>query len=298
MILVDMSQVILSGIHANLGKEANRKNPNAKLFIKHIILNTLLSYKEKWGNEYGDIILAFDGRKYWRKEVFPYYKGQRKASREKSGLDWEFIFEVIDETKVDLRENFMYKMIEIPRAEADDVIACMVKHLQTNELKQTGIFNDSPQDILIVSSDGDFIQLQEYSGVKQWSPQTKKFVTPKTSVKEYKITHFCTASDDGIPNICSPDDVFMREDLRQTPFKKVRLPEFFEKGIDACKNDQERRNYQRNQLLIDFHMIPDDIYNSIISEYTTQVVTGSKMKILNYLVKNQMKLLVEHVGKF
>jgi len=298
MILLDFSQIVISGILANLGKDARRDNPNAKSLIKHMVLTSLLTYSKKYTETYGELVLAVDSKHYWRKDVFPNYKGNRKKMREKSHIDWDFVYEVINEVKDDLRENFRYKMIEVQCAEADDVVACIVKYLQTNELEQTGLFHDSPQDVLIVSADGDFVQLQEYQNVRQWSPILKKFVTPKMSIKEYKIIHICTAGDDSIPNICSPDDVFMRDDLRQTPFKKARLEEFFEKGIDACKNDMERRNFQRNKTLIDFDCIPDDIYQKIIDEYTSYKIKGNKTKVYNYLVKNRMKLLLEDAGKF
>ncbi len=297
MIIVDLSQIIMSGIHADLGKNAKRDNPNAKGLIKHMILNSLLSYRQKYSREYGTMVLAVDNRHYWRREKFPHYKGDRALKRQNDGMDWEFIFEVIEETKKELKENFPYKMIDVRGAEADDVIACLVKHLQENELVRDGLFSDVPQKILIVSSDNDFFQLQRYEYVRQWSPILKKFIKPKQSISEFKMEHICTAGDDGIPNICSPDNSFV-DHIRQKAFKRDRLPEFFDKGIDACKDDTERRNFQRNQMMIDFDMIPDDIYKSIVTEYETCVVTGNKMKIMNYFIKNNMKLLLEHVGSF
>jgi hypothetical protein len=286
----------MSGIHVNLGLGARRDNPNAKGLIKHMILNSLLSYRQKYGKEYGELVLALDSRNYWRKDKFPFYKGNRKKDREKSGHDWEFIFEVINETKAELRENFPYKMIEIPAAEADDVIACITKYLQKNELTQQGLMTE-PQPILIISSDGDFVQLQKYRNVRQWAPQQKKFVKPSGTIPHFIIEHICTAGDDGIPNICSPDNSFV-DGIRQKSFRKDRLPEFFAKGIDACKDDTERRNYQRNQMMIDFDFIPETIYNNIIAEYTSQKPVGNKMKIMNYFIKNKMKLLIEHAGSF
>ena len=88
MILIDLSQISMSGIHVNLGNDANRNNPNAKSLIKHMIINTILSYKKKYGAAYGEVVLAIDNRHYWRRERFPQYKGNRKKAREKSA-EWK-----------------------------------------------------------------------------------------------------------------------------------------------------------------------------------------------------------------
>lgn len=114
----------------------------------------------------------------------------------------------------------------------------------------------------------------------------------------FTMDHICGGdSGDGIPNICSPDNSFV-DGIRQKPFKRDRLEEFFKLGIDACKDETERRNFQRNQLLIDFDMIPTNIYNEVIKEYTSHQVHGNKMKVMNYLMKNKMRLLLEHAGSF
>jgi len=58
------------------------------------------------------------------------------------------------------------------------------------------------------------------------------------------ITHIVKAGDDGIPNILSNDDVFLKGE-RQKPVSSKRLQEFIENGFIACKTDEERRNWHR-----------------------------------------------------
>ena len=260
-------------------------------------MSTIKSYKKRYSKEYGELVIACDGPNYWRKQIFPYYKANRKASREKSELDWGLIFNTLGELRDELIQSFPYKVINVEGAEADDVIAVLAKWSQSNQLIVEGLF-DEPQKILIVSADKDFIQLQKYKNVRQWSPMQKKFIQgTQKEVFEYTITHIVKAGDDGIPNILSPDNVFVSGE-RQKPFSSKRLPEFFEKGIDACKTDDERRNYQRNQQLVNFEFIPESITNSIISSYENGKPKGDKNSIMEYLMKHQCRLLLDDLEDF
>ena len=296
MILVDFSQIILGSIITNLSNEAKSSNPAGKGMIKHMFFSTLLQYKKKF-SDYGEIILCCDGKQYWRKDYFPHYKGKRKEQREKSPLDWDFIFATIDELKREIRENFRFKLIEVHSAEGDDVIAVLTKYFQTNELLSEGLFDDEPQPILLLSSDGDYVQLQKYKNVKQFSPMQRKFVVPKTSLKNYITEHIVKAGDDGIPNILSSDDCFMKG-VRQTPIKKAYLDNFLIHGESACTTEMEKRNWKRNQTLIDFDYIPPELSSKIIDTYKTYEVKGTKTKVMNYFLANKMKVLFGELSHF
>lgn len=297
MILIDYSQVSLATI-LSFKNELNKSQEEVKDLIRHIVLSTILNYKKKYGSQYGNIVICCDGRKYWRKEVFPYYKGDRKKNREKSDFDWKLIFEVLDQMRADLREFFPYKVIHLDRAEADDVIAILTEWSQTNELVQDGLY-ERPQKNIIISSDHDFLQLQKYEGVAQFSPNTKKLI--KMSHKDLYvkyITHIVKAGDDGIPNILSKDDVLVTEGVRQTPMSAKRLEEFIEQGKDACRNDDERRNWDRNETLVSFAKIPEDIREGILSEYIKGTQNIDRMRIMSYLIKNKCRLLLNSLEEF
>jgi hypothetical protein len=299
MIIVDLTQTIISNVVVHFRDDLKRNNPDASRLIKHSLFNTLLSYKNKFGKEYGQLILACDSKKYWRRDYFPSYKGHRKHDREASDIDWQSVFNTINEIKQDIRDNFPYKIIEVLGAEADDVIAALTKYFQENELVQEGLFDGEPQKILICSADHDFIQLQKYDNVVQWSPNTKKFLkVTEAERKEKYVTHIVKAGDDGIPNILSPDNIFLQEGVRQKPISAKRLAEFMELGIDACKNDTERRNWHRNQQLIDFECIPPDVEESIITAYLNTKVTGDKMSALKYLMDHRCRVLIEEIEDF
>ena len=308
MILVDFSQVLYSSVIVEFGKDFTK--PKTALseeeetillgqrtgLVKHMILSSLLSYKKKF-SKYGELVLAIDNKTYWRKDVFPLYKGHRARDRETSDIDWKTLFKIIEEVKSDLKETFPYRMVDVKNAEADDVIACLVKYLQTNNLNGDSMFEGEAQDIMIVSSDTDFFQLQKYKNVKQWSPQQRKFVT-YPSVYKYMIEHICGGdAGDGIPNIMSADNCIF-DKIRQTGFKKARLEEFYEKDIEACKNDLEKERYKRNEILIDFKSIPADIYTNVITEFESQKPIKNVNRIINYMMKNKMKLLLQSAGEF
>jgi hypothetical protein len=296
MILVDYSQVALSGILA-FRRELRGDELEVKNLIRHVTLSTLKSYKKKYGKEYGELVVCCDGRKYWRREYFEHYKAGRKKARDKSDLDWGLIFDTLNEMRRDIAEHFPYRVIHVDRAEADDVIAIMAKWTQDHDLAMDGLF-EQPQKVLILSSDGDFIQLQKYDNVTQWSPLQKKYI--KTTMKELhekKITHIVKAGDDGIPNILSADDVFVKGE-RQKSMSAKRLQEFFQNGFLACQNDDERRNWQRNTTLVDFDFIPEDVKNTIVESYINNKPKGDRMTIFNYLMSHRCRLLLDEIEDF
>ncbi len=175
MILVDYSQVALAAI-LTFQRELKGSEAEVKNLIRHVTLSTLKSYKKKYGKDYGELVICCDGRKYWRKEYFEFYKGMRKSNRDKSDLDWKLIFDTLSEMREDLAKVFPYRVLHVDRAEADDIIAVLVKYLQENLLVQEGLVEE-PQKVLILSSDKDFKQLQLFNNVKQWSPMQKKYIT-------------------------------------------------------------------------------------------------------------------------
>jgi hypothetical protein len=297
MILVDYSQVALSAI-LTFQRELKGTESEVKNLIRHVTLSTLKSYKKKYGKDYGDMVIACDGRKYWRKEYFEHYKASRKKNREASDLDWKLIFDTLSEMREDIARVFPYRVVHVERAEADDVIAVMTKYLQENELIQEGLVEEA-QKVLILSSDKDFKQLQAEWNVKQWSPMQKKYMTAsKKEIQDWMLEHVAKGdAGDGVPNVLSADDVFVKGE-RQKVMSAKRLEEFLEKGIDACRNDQEKRNWQRNLNLVDFSYIPEDVSKEIVNAYLNTKPNKDKMAIMNYLMEHRCRLLLDEIEEF
>jgi hypothetical protein len=283
MILVDLNQVLLAGLMAQI---ANQKGKLDEHLIRHMILNIIRTHVKNFKGEYGDIILCCDNRKYWRKEYFPFYKAGRKKTREKSDLDWHLIFDMLAKFKVELRENFPYKVIDVEGAEADDIIGTLVPRHAPHE------------KILILSSDGDFLQLQQYgANVKQYNPSQKKYVKSADPLLELKEKIIRGDKGDGIPNIFSPSDCFVR-DLRQKPITKGMLDKIINEDLNHPNWSADAvAGFSRNKVLIDLTQIPTEIKEKIINTYE-ETVPAKRNKLLNYFIEHKLKNLMEVIEEF
>jgi len=300
MIIVDFNQTAISTLMAEL---AGRTDVEIrKDLIRHMIINAIRSYKVKFGAEFGELVIACDNRKYWRKDKFPYYKASRKKARQDSGFDWKLIFDTLSEIKAELHQFFPYQVIDVEGAEADDVIAVLALWTQTNDFKNSvGLFGEpEPQPVLILSGDHDFIQLQKYKNVSQFSPIHKKWIKPDQSIQHYLMEHIIKGDKgDGIPNILSADDTFIT-DARQRPITTKKMepwlsinPDEFTTHVDT----ETARNFQRNRYLIDFEYIPDTIRNNIIGAWQDQP-RKDRSQLLNYFMEHKMKNLIDSLGDF
>ena len=283
MILVDLNQVLLAGLMAQISKQKSVKLEED--LIRHMVLNIIRTHINKFRNEYGEVILCCDNRKYWRKEFFPFYKAHRKAAREKSDLDWHMIFDMLGKFKQELKDNFPYKVIDVDGAEADDVIGTLVP-----------MFADK-EKILILSSDGDFLQLQKYgSNVKQYNPSLKKYIKSENPLLELKEKIIRGDKGDGIPNIFSPSDCFVRA-LRQKAITKGVLEKYLNEHYGDWQDENARVGFSRNQTLIDLSLIPGDIKQKIINTFD-ETKPATKQKMLNYFIEKKLKNLMDVIEEF
>jgi hypothetical protein len=232
------------------------------------------------------MVICADGMNTWRKQYFPEYKANRKKRRDAtSNMDWPEIFRILTLVREEIRENLPYKVLHMEGCEADDIIGALV--YETQEFGKH-------QPCMIVSSDKDFIQLQKYNNVKQFSPIQKKVVVDKNP-RQYTFEHICRGDPgDGVPNVLSPDNCFT-DGLKQTPLRKTVI-DFWVDNLDNMP-EEIKRNYQRNKTLIDLSEIPRHIYNSIIQEYDSQI-PAMRMKVLTYLINKRCKNLIEVVEEF
>ena len=154
-------------------------------------------------------------------EKFPYYKGTRKKDRQKSSLDWNEIFELLNKIRDEIRDHMPYKVVEVDGAEADDVIASLVRDQAMRNIRLQNNMQPAKK-VLILSGDKDFVQLQRYKFVNQYNPIQKKFMNG-IDPKVYLLEHIIKGDrGDGIPNFLSDDDTFVSE-KRQRPLSKVKL---------------------------------------------------------------------------
>ena len=280
MILIDMNQIAVANLMMNL--KMNKSKTVDESMVRHMILNSIRMYRKEHHSEYGEVVLTWDSKHSWRRDYFPEYKASRRKGREESDLDWNEIFGTLNKIRSEIKKNFPYKYLEVFGAEADDIIGFLCE--ETRDEK-----------IMIISGDKDFIQLQKYPNVTQWSPITKKQVNgfdPTIYLKEHILKG---DTSDGVPNVLSPDKTFV-DGLRQRPLSRKKIQSWLVGG-GSDWNDEVKRNFQRNLTLIDLTKTPEELKNQIRLEYNN-APHGDRSKLLNYFMKNKLKELTENIGEF
>lgn len=286
MILLDLNQVMISNLMIQIKGNADLQED----LVRHMVLNSIRMYVNKFRKEYGELVICCDDKNYWRKDLFPYYKAHRKEDREKSDLDWGAIFDSLNKIREELKTYFPYRVIQVNRAEADDIIGTLVDRFGVH------LKNDDSEKILILSGDKDFGQLQKYVNVDQFSPITKKWIRVPDPFRFLKEHILKGDRGDGIPNFLSNDSCIIAKE-RQKPLAKRKIDEWVDLEPENFCNDVMLRNYRRNQELVDLSFVPDNIRNQVNEQYDKYNIPERK-GLLNYFIKNRLKLLIEHVGEF
>ena len=282
MILIDYNAVAIGNLVVQrLDVEEN--------LLRHMILNSIRMYRQKFQNEYGEVVVVADGAGNWRRDGFPQYKHKRRKNREESKIDWNEAFRIINMVRDEIRDHFPYKVMHQPNCEADDVIAQL--SLETQEFGKH-------EPVMIVSADHDFIQLHKYENIKQYSPMLKKYVKDNNP-RLYSQTHiFKGDGGDGVPNVLSDDNVFV-EDRRQSPVTKKKIEAWLHaKDLQKAMGDTIYRNYLRNKKMIDLTETPPAIREEIINNFESQDPMRNKGKVFPYLVQKRCKRLLECVQEF
>ena len=281
MILIDLTQVLIASLMAST---RGGQEPINEDLVRHIALKSLAMYRKKYFNTYGELVLADDSYNVWRKDVFPHYKANRKKGRDNDSKDWGQIFDCITVIREELKYNFPYKYICISKCEADDIIGTLCEKYGDTE------------NIMIISGDKDFQQLQRYRNVRQFSPITKKFIKlTREQAEEYLLDHIIGGdTGDGVPNVLSQDDVFV-SGLRQRPLSKKKR-EIIKDPLVMNDNEVDR-NLERNRSLIDLTYIPNEYKKQILQEFDN-VEVAPRGGLLTYFINNRLMDLQESIGDF
>ena len=277
MILIDNNQIVIACAF-HIIKQKSKLDIN---MLRHMVLNSYRMYRKKFHKKYGELVICHDAGNYWRKDIFPNYKLNRKKKTKQSDVEWNDIFDSLNHLREELKENLPYKSMIVERTEADDIIAILTKTASSNE------------EIMIVSSDKDLKQLLVYSNVSQYSPTKKDFVEcedPEKSLIEHIIRG---DSSDGVPNLFSDDDAIINESKRQTPCRANKIKEVFE-NLDEWSNKYE---WKRNQALIDLNFIPEEYEMAILEEFKKEV-KGKRKNLLDYFIKYNLKNFVDYIEEF
>jgi 5'-3' exonuclease len=187
-----MHHVAISEVSPSIGDNGKYDVDEYFSYFCHLVLQNIKSMKQQFEREYGEIVICIDAKHYWRKDIYPEYKGQRKAIKEESKIDFSSFYSRVDEFLEDMESPFPFKFLNIEKAEADDTIGVMSKEL-----------NDKKIPTIVVTSDKDMKQVLQYDYVKLYDDKDKKWEKlPKKDIPNFKIYHVLKGdASDNIFNI-------------------------------------------------------------------------------------------------
>lgn len=284
MFIVDLNQVMISNFMMQIGNHTNIKIEED--LVRHMVLNSLRSYNVKYKNDYGEMIIACDDRGSWRRNIFPYYKANRKKDRENSELDWNAMFDIMGKLRQELKDYFPYRVITVPDAEADDIIGTLVQ-----------TFGNTMEKILILSGDKDFRQLHSYMNVKQYDPTRKKWIE-ENNPERYLREHIMRGDrGDGIPNFLSRDDTFVLAG-RQKQIRQTKLDVWLNHtNPEEFCDENMLRGWKRNEQLVDLSLVPENIKAQVLEQYEAQA-GKTKSKLFDYFIQHRLKNLMTDLDQF
>lgn len=279
MIIIDYNGIAISNI-------VTQKLDIDENLIRHMILNSIRMYRSMFKEKYGEVVIAGDAGNNWRYKAFPQYKAARKKNRKTSTIDWNEVFRITNMVWDELGENFPYKTIKVDGCEADDIIGVLCEN--TQEFGQH-------ENVMIVSADKDFAQLQKYNNISQYSPMQKKYIKVEHPRKQLLELILKGDTSDGVPNVLSGDNVFV-DGERQTPLRKPIMEALMEDP--SSQGPEVLRNIQRNRKLIDLSSTPKDLQEEILNQFTFQDRYDNRGKVFPFLVEKRCRRLIDDIKDF
>ena len=254
---------LFSLVANNKGYDENTK----KLFLmqesdggfvswKRVVEQELVHFIELFNPD--KMTIACDGRKLWRRELFPEYKANRKKSRAEFPIDWNSFFEVRDQFFINFSKIFPTKTILIDGLEADDIIAVLTKH-------------SDGEETIAVTGDADIHQLFKYKNFRCYDGKLRKEVT---GVDWMDLLNMKILMGDKGDNIKA-----LRPRLGEATARKI----LFECDGDVhgyCTKNGLMDNYLLNQRLINFEMIPRKVNDAILKAYENAKIIESSQELL------------------
>lgn len=260
------------------------ENYSEEDIVRHMVLNSIRSAKMRFQHEYGQVVLATDHKNTWRKEKFPYYKANRKKSRDDSTINWTKLLEALNIIRDEIRNVFPYPVIHVDGAEGDDIIGVLARTFGETE------------KVLIYGRDKDFVQLQS-DNVRQYDSIGQKFMDHENP-DEFLLTLILKGDkDDGVPNFLMADDTLV-QNIRQRPItQKIIDRAMYTNVRDFCENEDQIKNFQRNAEMIDLMFTPSDLQDKILEEYENQK-NKQKGDLFQFFLDKKLNKLLTSIGEF
>lgn len=284
-LLIDFSLIA----HASLFTAKDQLRIGGYDLLKHILYRSILSSISQF--KPGRVWICYDGGVSWRKEFSTSYKANRKDAREKQSvegggdIDWVAFYKVLDDMQKDMRENFPFWVIRSNNIEADDIIAHIVK-------------NSSPEDEnVIVTRDGDYVQLLYYPNTCIYNPIDRKYITCENPIfaLQQKIC-MGDKSDNILP---------IRPRFGEKTAEKYILAGELDKLLEQAQKDIKEigkprdplaEAYYKNRKLIDMSQIPPTLTKIIEETIKTYKVSDGK-GLFRYFINNGLREMTEDISR-
>jgi 5'-3' exonuclease len=253
MIIIDYSPIVMSAAFSSWPD--HKKNPTFHQYSQYCEVAVLQKLRYSvfkaralngmTPNE--EVVVALDSRPYWRRDLFPNYKRNRKPLREgKDDVPWDDVWDVSASVSDFIKNVSGWKLLSVPTCEADDIIGTLVGYTDHN--------------VTIVSRDGDFKQLHSNS-VQQYDNITHQLIkenNPDAFLHKKIITG---DRKDGIPNIVSDINTFLMENTKQSPISKKKIEAWLNQEPSYFCDSSMFKRYKQNQKLLDLSMVPNNLGN-------------------------------------
>ena len=251
----DMNNLAMRVIHIKDVKTVDKKTKKVIdidwTYWRYVMFSSI--YASMFKEKTSELILAVDSKNSWRYEIWSRYKEDRKKKKKKTDdeFPWDTFFEKYQEFLDDIQTCLPWKVIKLDRCEADDVIGI--------------IAIDTPKKVTIISTDKDFLQLSS-DRVKIYNPMKKQYISHPNPVMFLTEQCLIGQKKDSIFNIKTP--LNWPDGKRKPGFGPKAFEKVVEYGVIDWLNDNNHMDqFKFNQKLMSFNLIPDDIQESIMSEY-------------------------------
>lgn len=241
----------------------------------HMMFNIIINLSNKFNAD--KVILCVDHKLNWRKKIYPDYKAQRKDKKDKDDIDWDEFYNEFDKFVEYCKNYFPFYVLQVKYMEADDIAAVLAK-TYTSDSK------------VIITSDGDYVQLLRYKNVKLYDPIKNMHKKEDDPVRALKIKCLMGDKSDNIPSIKPRVGAKTAEKLVDDP---KLLKEIFS---NPELGEEYKENYKRNIRLIDLNRIPDKLVERSLEQYENYNLPDGK-RIFNFLAKHKFRDLRNRIGE-
>lgn len=266
-LVVDLNNLVFATRYSKI--KTPGRNRRKEEFVTELIFKEMITYIAKFSieNKVDGIMVACDSPHVWRKDIFPSYK----SASNHEDVYYDECIRAANLCKDFFRECTNSQILEVPRAEADDII---------------GVFCNESENVenIIMSSDKDFIQLLSET-TSLYSPTQKEW--RKSEDPQFDLFVKCIRGD---RNDCVPS-AFPK--VYQTRLEKAwNDPLEMQNLVETVRKDGVKvfDALEMNLNLIDLSCVPEWLKENIRAAIMKppQKQFG-EMKMMSFFGKHNLK---------